>query len=48
VGKGAPLRDEFITVIGDVAAVRSTNKATRRRDGKEVTCPCRKLNLAGN
>jgi ketosteroid isomerase-like protein len=31
------VRDELITVIGDVALVRSTNKATRRRDGKEVT-----------
>ncbi|MGH6643175.1 MAG: nuclear transport factor 2 family protein [Bradyrhizobium sp.] len=31
------VRDELITVIGDVALVRSTNKATRRRDGHEVT-----------
>jgi hypothetical protein len=31
------VRDELITVIGDVALVRSTNKATRCRDGKEVT-----------
>ena len=31
------VRDEFITVIGDVALVRSTNKYTRRRDGNEVT-----------
>ena len=31
------VRDELITVIGDVALVRSTNKCTRRRDGKEVT-----------
>jgi ketosteroid isomerase-like protein len=31
------VRDELITVIGDVALVRSTNKATRRRDGNEVT-----------
>jgi transcriptional regulator with XRE-family HTH domain len=31
------VRDELITVIGDVALVRSTNKHTRRRDGKEVT-----------
>ena len=31
------VRDELITVIGNVALVRSTNKATRRRDGKEVT-----------
>src|ERR1700710_3205000 len=31
------VRDELITVIGDVALVRSTNKYTRRRDGKEVT-----------
>jgi hypothetical protein len=29
-------RDELITVIGDVALVRSTNKHIRRRDGKEV------------
>ena len=31
------VRDELITVIGDVALVRSTNKHTRRRDGNEVT-----------
>ena len=31
------VRDELITIIGDVALVRSTNKHTRRRDGKEVT-----------
>ncbi|XIA66960.1 nuclear transport factor 2 family protein [Bradyrhizobium sp. TZ2] len=31
------VRDELITVIGDVALVRSTNKYTRRRDGNEVT-----------
>ncbi len=31
------VRDELITVIGNVALVRSTNKAVRRRDGKEVT-----------
>jgi len=31
------VRDELITVIGDVALVRSTNKCTRRRDGQEVT-----------
>jgi Domain of unknown function (DUF4440) len=31
------VRDELITVIGDVALVRATNKSTRRRDGKEVT-----------
>ena len=31
------VRDELITVIGDVALVRSTNKAIRRRDGNEVT-----------
>lgn len=31
------VRDELITVIGDVALVRSTNKAIRRRDGQEVT-----------
>jgi hypothetical protein len=31
------VRDEFITVIGDVALVRATNKHTRRRDGQEVT-----------
>jgi len=30
------VRDENITVIGDVALVRSTNKAIRRRDGQEV------------
>jgi len=30
------VRDELITVIGDVALVRSTNKAIRRRDGKDV------------
>lgn len=30
-------RDELITVIGDVALVRSTNKCTRRRDGVDVT-----------
>ena len=30
------VRDELITVIGDVALVRSTNKFTRRRDGNEV------------
>jgi hypothetical protein len=29
------VRDELITVIGDVALVRSTTKHTRRRDGKE-------------
>jgi hypothetical protein len=28
---------KLITVIGDVALVRSTNKHTRRRDGNEVT-----------
>src|SRR4051812_22502862 len=28
------VRDELITIIGDVALVRSTNKHTRRRDGK--------------
>src|SRR3982074_2923378 len=31
------VRDELITIIGDVALVRATNKHTRRRDGKEVT-----------
>jgi ketosteroid isomerase-like protein len=31
------VRDELITVIGDVALVRATNKHTRRRDGNEVT-----------
>jgi hypothetical protein len=31
------VRDELITVIGDVALVRSTNKYTRRREGNEVT-----------
>ena len=31
------VRDEFITIIGDVALVRATNKHTRRRDGKELT-----------
>ena len=31
------VRDELITVIGDVALVRATNKHTRRRDGTEVT-----------
>ena len=31
------VRDELITVLGDVALVRATNKHTRRRDGKEVT-----------
>ena len=31
------VRDELITVIGDVALVRATNKHIRRRDGKEVT-----------
>jgi hypothetical protein len=31
------VRDEFITIIGDVALVHSTNKHIRRRDGQEVT-----------
>ena len=31
------VRDELITVIGDVALVRATNKHTVRRDGKETT-----------
>jgi ketosteroid isomerase-like protein len=31
------VRDELITVIGNVALVRATNKHTRRRDGKELT-----------
>ena len=30
------VRDELITIIGDVALVRSTNKHIRRRDGQEV------------
>ena len=31
------VRDELITVVGDVALVRSTNKETVRRGGEEVT-----------
>ena len=31
------VRDELITVIGDVALVRSTNKHTRRRHGNDFT-----------
>jgi hypothetical protein len=31
------VRDELITIIGDAALVRATNKHTRRRDGKELT-----------
>jgi hypothetical protein len=31
------VRDELITVVGDVALVRSTNRHVRRRDGKDVT-----------
>ena len=31
------VRDELITVVGDVALVRSTNKETIRQDGREVT-----------
>ena len=31
------VRDELITVFGNVALVRATNKHTRRRDGNEVT-----------
>jgi hypothetical protein len=31
------VRDELITVIGNVALVRATNKCTRCRDGKQVT-----------
>jgi ketosteroid isomerase-like protein len=31
------VRDELITVVGDVALVRSTNKETVRQDGEEVT-----------
>jgi len=31
------VRDGLITVIGDVALVRATNKHTRRRDANEVT-----------
>ena len=42
------VRDELITVIGEVALVRSTNKHTRRRDGKEVAAArscCRRAGL---
>ena len=31
------VRDELITIVGNVALVRSTNKAIRRREGQEVT-----------
>src|SRR5258707_1176131 len=31
------VRDELITIIGNVALVRATNKHTRRRDGRNVT-----------
>ena len=31
------VRDELITLIGDVALVRATNRHMRRRDGKDVT-----------
>jgi ketosteroid isomerase-like protein len=31
------VRDELITVVGEVALVRSTNKETVRRDGRDVT-----------
>jgi len=31
------VRDELISIFGDVALVRATNKHTRRRDGQEVT-----------
>lgn len=31
------VRDELITIVGNVALVRSTNKHIRRRDGNEVT-----------
>ena len=31
------VRDELITVVGDVALVRSTNKETIRQGGEEVT-----------
>lgn len=31
------VRDEFITVIGNVALVRATNKHTERRDNAETT-----------
>src|SRR5438105_12714387 len=31
------VRDELITIIGNVALVRATNKHTSRRDGKEMT-----------
>jgi hypothetical protein len=31
------VRDEVITIIDDVALVRSTNKRTIRRDGKDTT-----------
>src|ERR1044072_3871475 len=30
------VRDELISVFGNVALVRSTNKAIRRRDGRDV------------
>ena len=30
-------RDEFITIMGNVALVRATNKHTVRRDGKDTT-----------
>lgn len=30
-------RDELITIVGDVALVRSTNKCTIRRDGHDAT-----------
>src|SRR5262249_29634631 len=31
------VRDELITIVGDTALVRSTNKETVRRNGEEVT-----------
>ena len=31
------VRDELISIIGDVALVRATNKHTRRREGRELT-----------
>lgn len=30
-------RDELITIVGDVALVRSSNKCTIRRDGRDTT-----------
>jgi len=31
------LRDELITIIGNVALVRATNKHVIRRDGRDIT-----------